>query len=423
MGVIKFGVVVLVGLAACGSEKVNQCDKDSDCTNIAYPFCDVNGEYSPSGGESHVCTVTPADCPVERCGCSPGATTCSGDALTVCDTDGTSTTMETCALGCGTTDRCFTFQPMNGLGPALLAAANEPDIVVPDKARINTDTGAVTDSANVTVQIATLVVNQTNGPDIRVFFARSLDISDAVVTGGKALAFVAPGKITMRGVVDASANAATPGPGAQNSGPCVGAEDASVNTAGGGGNATSGGQGVSTNGLVNGGAAQTSFEPLMGGCCGGIDGGAGGGAVQIDSLVSVELFGLTNNRRGLLDVGGGGDHQGHFGGGAGGTVVVEAPTVIISGAVTANGGGGGGSGPGSDATEDGVPAPGGYSGQLIFYGGSGGTRTQAAGDGLNSGGGGGAVGRLFVRTLDGNFDMSSDSLISAVATMGMLTKQ
>jgi hypothetical protein len=38
--------LLAVGLLGVGCTKtVNQCSVDSDCDNVAYPFCDVNGEY------------------------------------------------------------------------------------------------------------------------------------------------------------------------------------------------------------------------------------------------------------------------------------------------------------------------------------------------------------------------------------------
>src|ERR1700693_4653596 len=102
MGVNNFMVMLFAaaGLLGAGCTKtVNQCSADSDCTDVAYPFCDVNGEFPPSDGVKNVCTIVPANCPIERCGCSPGATTCGGDQLSTCNQDGKSTTTSTCSLG------------------------------------------------------------------------------------------------------------------------------------------------------------------------------------------------------------------------------------------------------------------------------------------------------------------------------------
>src|SRR4051812_37307972 len=100
MGVFYRCCLLLALTGAACSQKANQCSVDSDCSDIAYPFCDKDGEFSASGGEHNVCTVTPPDCPVERCGCTSGAEACIGDQHTTCAADGKSQTLETCALGC-----------------------------------------------------------------------------------------------------------------------------------------------------------------------------------------------------------------------------------------------------------------------------------------------------------------------------------
>lgn len=154
-------LAVLVFAAACTTKQQNKCSSDGDCTNPAYPFCDVDGEFDPSGGAKNVCTIVPPDCPVERCGCSPGATACIGDQLTMCDVGGTSETSTTCALGCATDGtRCLAFEPSNGLGPALTAAANEPAVTIPDGATINTDTGEVKTSGGIAIAVNSLAVSQ-----------------------------------------------------------------------------------------------------------------------------------------------------------------------------------------------------------------------------------------------------------------------
>ncbi|MEO8845293.1 MAG: hypothetical protein ABI591_01710 [Kofleriaceae bacterium] len=418
MGVIKFGVVVLVaGLAACGSQKVDQCDKDSDCTNIAYPFCDVNGEYSPSGGEAHVCTVPPSDCPVDRCGCSPGATTCDGDQETTCNVDGKSTTTSTCSLGCADSkDHCLAFEPSNGLGPAMAAAGNEHDVVFPTSIRINTDTGMVFDTANAPVQVTSLVSG-----NIRVYIAHSFVLSDVTVSGSKALAFVAPGLISLGGTILASASGTTAGPGAGGGGDCVGTFGSA---GGGGGNGTAGGAGYTPalggNTSVAGGLLQTAFAPLQGGCSGGgASAGAGGGALQFDSFVKI-----SGASTATINLGGGGaDATEHDGGGSGGTVIFEAPTVIIGGGIFANGGAGsacGISGPNGTATVSQAVGP---SCGNQGHGGNGGTGTVAPGAGggpVDSAGGGGAVGRMHVSTLDGTYSTGAGAIVSAVTTTDSL---
>src|SRR5450755_4605327 len=105
MGVIKIGIVVLVaGLAGCGSQhNPALCEADGDCTDVTRPFCDVNGEYPESSYTPGECSVVPANCPLARCGCTPGTTlACADGAETVCGEDGHSSASAACALGCST---------------------------------------------------------------------------------------------------------------------------------------------------------------------------------------------------------------------------------------------------------------------------------------------------------------------------------
>jgi len=193
---------------------------------------------------------------------------------------------------------------------------------------------------------------------------------------------------------------------------------------------------------TNGGAAQSSFTPLAGGCAGGDvlspggvslvkHGGGGGGALQIVSAVSVAFI-----DDGLVDAGGGGGSLA-TGGGAGGTVIIEAPTVSMAGpsaGVVANGGSGAG------CTQDGVDATSNNnvavapSGCPVYFGGNGGTANAYPGDacvypGANCpmpqelicpmyyGGGGGSVGRMRAVTLSGGVDMTN----SALRSVGLYT--
>lgn len=420
MGVIKCGIFVVM-LSACGTEKISQCKTDSDCKDIAYPFCDVDGQYGPSGGEHNVCTVTPSDCPVDRCGCSPGATTCDGDQLTVCDAGGMSQSTSTCTVGCSSSkDRCASFEPSNGLGPAMESGVTATAVTIADGSKVDTSSGAVMNALGVSTPVQSVLLTQTGGPDIRAFYAASFDIGSVTVTGTKAIAFVAPGKITMHGSFDASAKAPTNGPGATLMAiPCRGQ---SGSVGGGGGNATSGAQGsylnysASTTTVVQGGVAQANYAPLIGGCAGGgggvNSGGGGGGALQLVSRDSVSLANVT------LNLGGGGGAS-SAGGGAGGTLIVEAPIVSMSGTIAANGGAGGGCGvPGEDATTNDTPATGGFDGssgpgKCFGHGGNGGTRSMAPVSGPSEqirdggGGGGGSVGRMIVRTRDGSYDSTA----------------
>ncbi len=432
MGVREKICLLCVILGGC-SKTVSECTKDSDCTNIVYPFCDANGEYAASGGVHNVCTIVPPDCKVDRCGCAAGATTCSGSALTTCNTDQMSVTTVDCALGCASTAaRCSSFKPSNGLDGAMNAAAGEPDLVLTDHVTIDTDACDMHDDVTgSTVAIKSLLIAQTSAPKICVFVAASLEIGDAVATGNAALAFAAPGPVKLNGMIDGAArpNSRTVtygGPGALVAGICVGSTEDTES--GGGGNATDGGAGTLFTSVgphyIAGGLAQPNFSPLVGGCEGGGFGGGGGGAVQIDSLTSIEASATS-----LVALGGAGGSYGGAGG-SGGTLVLESPIVTIAGTIAANGGGGGTNDLsdstcatyGHLATNDNIPAPGGTSSCYASSGGAGGTAAIAPEHGHdNHTSGGGSVGRVLIRTADGTF-VGPGPIFSVVKTLDTLQK-
>lgn len=437
-------MVVLLALVAGCSERANECHADSDCSNIALPFCDVDGEYAASGGVKNVCTITPPDCKPERCGCKANATTCADGTLSVCNTDGKSTTDTACVLGCSPDDsRCATFAPSNSLSDALAMAASEGDVVFPGVANIDDAGQIVEDQTGAVSNVKSILVSQIGVASIRVYIAKSFSFHSANVMSATdathPIAFVATGPITFDGVVDAAITTRHNfGPGGQiSTAPCTG--EGGGRGGGGGGNATAGGRGspmavsIPTPGAA-GGPAQPAdvFEPLVGGCAGGNDGdptlfgGLGGAALEFVSLTSITVSGS-----GTINVGGhgGGDDMG---GGAGGNVLFEAPAVTIDGKVTANGGSGGACGmEGNNGTLTAMPAArvGGCmssGGISPAYSGAGGTATDAPGDGLadtanlRGGGGGGSVGRVEIKTLDGTYGHGASSLISAKISAGML---
>ena len=419
MGVICKCCVLCAVLGAGCTKKVNECNADADCKDIAYPFCDVDGQYPASGGDHNVCTVVPPDCPVDRCGCSPGAVACNGDQLSTCNADGMSLSTQACTLGCAT-DRCASFKPVNGLDSALTLAMTEPAATLPATVTVDTDACTMIDTAtNALLPIKSELIAQIAAPKICVFVAAQFDISNVNAKGLNALAFAAPGKVSIRGRIDETAKGRymanlNAGPGSVTAGTCVGkAGGMEFNEgAGGGGNAGAGGDGVQGGAsvpiILSGGLPLADFEPLIGGCEGGespYHGGGGGGALQIVSLDSIQLL-----DSGFLAFGGAGGETSGDGGGAGGTILFEAPKVEIAGGIAANGGGGGANGSdgteGNNATDDEVPAIGGTC-SCGAHGGAGGTRSTPPGAGLQSGpngaGGGGAVGRILIRTADGTF--------------------
>jgi hypothetical protein len=287
--------------------------------------------------------------------------------------------------------------------------------------------------------VKSILVSQVSAPSICAFYAAALDVSNVTATGSNALALVAPGPIVLRGSIDVAARSRiqgslNAGPGSVTLGACIGQyTDATSNGAGGGGgNATPGSDGLSTASIPvhrAGGLAQTGFEPLIGGCQGGepFYGGGGGGAIQIDSATAIHML-----QSGFLALGAAGGESG-YGGGSGGNVVLEAPEIELSGGVAANGGGGGlggttCGGPGANATNDEVPAPGAVQSCSSGNGGAGGTRLTAPTlgvavivDGGGASGGGGAVGRILIRTKDGTF-IGPGSIFSIVQTTDTLVK-
>jgi len=435
MGAIEKCCLVLVLVGGC-TKTISECTKDSDCTNIVYPFCDAEGTYAASGGVHNVCTIVPPDCSVERCGCTPGAVTCTADVLTTCQADGKSVTSDPCALGCDVgAYRCFTFKPTNGMDGPLTASAQEPPVTLPALVNIDTTACKIRDgSTNVLVTVGSLLVSQLNAPAICAFYASSFDITDATVTGTNVLGFAAVGDITIRGTIDEAAKHRVQGnlnagPGAVSTGDCVGVQSGGpIKTGGGGGgNATAGGDGY--NGGVSvpypsaGGLAQQNFTPVFGGCAGAPTTAGGGGALQLDSLSDVHIAGTA-----LLAFGGQGSEGVGAGGGAGGTIIIEAPTIEIAGGIAANGGGGGANGSctdgafGAPATNDGVAAAGGACNGAT--GGAGGTATTVADRGhstANGAGCGGSVGRILIRTSNGEFT-GPGSLFSIVKTTDTLVK-
>ena len=332
--------------------------------------------------------------------------------------------------------------------PPAAEYAGTADLVIDHLVFLDTDTltiDAVAPPAGITFAVSDQV---PSGPDLAVLHVASLDITatgDLAAYGGRPLVIVASGAITIAGALDASAFRDVPGPGGAGSslGDGAGADGihggAWRDSGGGGGSFggpgarggdatcgvivdcddTAGGQ----PGVLHGDEVLTSLVGGGGGgdahdisSCAQDRGGAGGGAVQLYSAVSI---GVATG--GVIDSGGGGggggshcynNYGGGTGGGSGGAIYLQAPDIDVLGAVVANGGGGGGSsgdvtagGPGDDGGPGGAAA-GGPEGTVSFAqpGGAGAPRDAAAvpggddatGNG-NGGGGGGGVGRIVIR--------------------------
>lgn len=398
------GILALACMASC-SKRVNFCESDKDCADPAFPFCDVDGQYAPSGGVANTCTIVPPDCPIDRCGCSPGVVMCAMGTLQTCNPDGMSVTMQACALGCGSGGTtCATFVPSNSLATALASAASASLVSIPSGATIDTDAGTV---AGTTVASTVVMVQNSS---MRVFAAPSWTLPNLRITGSLPVAFVASGQIQVQGFVELESRAGSDGAGADTAIACHGA-NVMGGGGGGGGGGTSGGAG--STGV--GGKMATGFSPLLGGCAGGMSvvgnggfAGDGGGAIQLVSSTDVSIAGV-------LDVSGAGGGS-SAGGGAGGTVIIESPTVeITSGGIAADGGGGGGACglAGADGGSGDVAAPGGTCSPSTNSGGNGGAGTIAAQNGV---GGGGAVGRARIATGSGSFEQGAETVMSVAVT-------
>lgn len=430
--VLRLGLVAVLFVATACTRRINVCDSDEDCTDPAYPFCDTAGEYAESGNRPNTCSIVPSNCSLERCGCTPGVARCAVDAVENCEPDeswfygGSFRIAEACPLGCEPTDtRCLTFEPSYGLGPQLVASANEASVSLPDGAVIDTTDGTVREGNGTPISVRSVLITQPGGPAIRVFLAKDWAMRSLTIRGAHSFAAISTGPITIEGYVDASANGTVAGPGAR-SAPADCAGKSGTAGGGGGGNATKGGYGNYPvfGSPAPGGAAGSTESMLAGGCRagdaldteGGVvgQGGAGGGAIQLVSMAQIEL-----RPSGILDVGGGGA-AGNGGGGSGGTLVLEAPIVHVWGTLVANGGSGGAcnmQGTDGGVTTEPAPAPGGSCSKPTF-GGTGGS--IAAGPGSGGGqaaaGGGGAMGWLRIATRTGAYEGNPTVISAAVTT-------
>ena len=301
---------------------------------------------------------------------------------------------------------------------------------------ITTDTGVILDKGGNAIPMPSKLVPQLNGPDIRVFYAKSLSIDDVQVLGTKPVSFVTTGPLLVRGVLDVGAHVTSAGPGALETGESIGIyrQAGSFNNKGGGGNGTDGGSYLTGASSVAGKAYTGSL--LVGGGRGGdaaTGGGGGGGAVQLVSLDSVSIPGA------IRASGGGGNSSPGGAGGAGGTIVIEAPNIGISGAVAANGGAGSECGMNApDGPVGASPAVGlvcdvntGTNGIAHIHGGDGGTGSllPTPGAGIISPtfsagtASGGAAGRIILRDTDGMYMAPVNVVVSGIITLGMLQIQ
>lgn len=281
-----------------------------------------------------------------------------------------------------------------------------------------------------------------SGPELAVLRVGSLTIASSGTVravGHRPLVIVASRNVAILGMLDVSARLGDAGAGGvEPAGEGVSSappDDITVDPGGGGaGHATAGASGGSVVGVLGGAGGPSYGDDLLtvltGGAAGGYGsarecapapGGAGGGALQIFAASTISVGELGAIYAGGGGGGGGlacrnGDAGGGGGGGSGGAIDLGAEVISIRGTVAAHGGGGGGAGSGGTFAEgrrgaDGEngladrPARGGGEGGAYgTRGGDGGWRLLPAERGQtnfspgNAGGGGGAVGRIVIRT-------------------------
>lgn len=343
-----------------------------------------------TAGSGHACTQT----------------TCIDSMLEAC-VSGMVQSTEPCPLGCfSDQSRCNDLAPSNGLGPVLDQAGQEAPTTLPDGAVVDSDSGIVMSALGTPIQVTSIAVVQPGGATLRALLARSWIIHNVRIRGTAPVAFIARDEIEIQGVVDASADGDTGGPGAltceasaggggvagpgfffgRPSGSSVGYPavlwitngfgGGGFGTAGAAGGLTDAAFGVGVGGSVNG---NVDLVPLRGGCQGGgglgegaldppLHRGAGGGAIQLVAIRSIHL-----GAGGVVHVGGGRGAAGALGhtsdrdtspiwgpagGGSGGGILIESASVVIDdgAGLVADGGGGGGYGACTPAP-DGVDAP------------------------------------------------------------------
>jgi hypothetical protein len=269
--------------------------------------------------------------------------------------------------------------------------------------------------------------SQIGGPELVILPLRSLAVPDGTtltLTGPRPVAIVVDGDVTISGVVDASTDGSTAGPGGGLMEFCTGGAGGrpSVVTgtsafggAGGGGFGSIGGAGGATiisgmqgaGGLAGAIDGTDSLVPLRGGCSSVLDQPAGG-ALQISASGTITI---TSGGVVVASGAGGGTFglptsPSGAGGSSGGAILLEGGSVATEGAVRAHGGGGGSSGPlGQDGHRlDDAPAAGagsGGQGGVLCVGAACTAATAGPTNGSassNGGGGGGGYGRIVIRT-------------------------
>lgn len=387
------------------------CDDSDNCT--VGDHCD--GDGGCAAGTRTTCT--PGPCQLVN-GCNPQGQCRFGtvDAGTACTSDAGVSGVCNPAGVCGTTATLFPFTPTNFLESDLPDGGLALTLNNGCQATLNTNDGSLTGTGcgafPASLPVSTLMPQM--GPSVTLVRFSSLTLNSGAsltLTGGR------PTLIAVTGNASVFANATLRANNGNGMAPPGCTAGAGFNGGSGNGSGGSGGGGYGTAGGVggksgNGGEGNAgpangnaTLVPLRPGCPGGgMNGGLGGGAVQLSVAGTLTLDGViaSSGQRGRTATssnGGGG------GAGSGGAILLEANALVVNagGRVLANGGGGGEGGQGTDG-QDGKEsfsvAVGGSSGNPSG-GGDGAVRGTDATAGLNNstnntggGGGGGGVGRV-----------------------------
>jgi len=422
---LRLVALFTITVAACGFPKLQPAGEGSGNG-------DAGGSGSGSGG---VCAASTA-------------LRCDGNTLVSCNSDGTAEVQQSCALRCDASSLACEnkVDPSNGYAPQLDAAATEPNIIISANTSVivTANYNATTGTVQVGSQLvkATVVPGANGGGEVLVMSVGSLTVAAGVTltiedeSGNARLAAIMSARdVTINGTIYEGASGLNSG-----NDPCTGVAsnaagaDNDVPGGGGAGYGTAGGKGAGITLVaspVNGGSptGNVTLIPLRTGCWGGAtgfgSGGNGGGAIQITSGTKI-----TIPAGGAIGAPGYGGYV-NGGGGSGGSILLEAPIVSIGGGAYANGGSGGcGSFTGADSsngTLDTNPALGGPC-DNNQSGGNGGTGTVAPQDGPTianvagtkqyAGGGGGAVGRIRINTLD--MTVAGTGTFSPAASKGVI---
>lgn len=402
--------------------------------------------------------------------CDAGTTVCANGEVQTCDANGAVSSSEACPLGCFNSEpRCRQLDPSNGLGTYVDMVPTPPDVDINVSSTINTGTGAINSGSPINVP-SFFIPGGAGAPGVRVFVVHNFHLaSGTYLTAqdstspdggftGTALAIVATGTVTIDGEIDIA------GPGSHADAACTGGDGQNTDdgtreqtaASGGGGFATPGGRGgnLSAPGLGGGSAGGTignaTLVPLRGGCPAGAivtdNGRSGpfgtvaGGAIQLSSAVSITVNGVINADGGSsypLQIAA--VSSGIFGGGSGGGILLEAPVLTLGpqGKLLARGGAGGTSGfPPTGYVLDGNPIPAPPCMPTSPYCGRGGAGAapgvdaQAGQDSaytnssavkaMETGGGGGGLGRIRVNTLSGTYTQSGSSVAAGAITTGVV---